>query len=528
MSAPRSRVAMLPCVALTWLGLAAPTSSLRAQATTGPTPRPAIVAPRPAIVALLARLDAFFATRDLDGYLAAFTPDHPAAQAARRLRLEPMFAADRELVRRSTIGSDPRTIGPRTVVRVHHEVRCAKAGTKDAPVVWREDTMLAVRFAPDGTVAPTFEVEIPVETLCQRGDLFRCPPCNYEVGGTAGWLCVPMRGDRAHALEAATFFLIGTDVACDISVQIDTDAPSAEVVARRLAKTMLELATGAVLGEPSAWLPKAHATAVPRGLAGARLDVTLPRDVSAAGGPVAGAPVAGVGAAGDHRATFHVVTFGGLQHILLVRGSATALQQYSGAVEELLGSYRLLDEDADHALAAAEPLYHHTGGLLQGSTYRNEPYEVVFQGPEGWTSQQRCGGAAFRVVWSSANGGRIHLIGYRVPAGLAGWSPATADLWFRQLCASASLDVGGGDPGASGSGAGDPGASGSGTWTVDAAGAGQTRTVVCTNRGKDTGQQPRVIRLLVRDKLLLVADGQAGNAAEEALVQAALASLRRP
>ena len=102
-----------------------------------------------------------------------------------------------------------------------------------------------------------------------------------------------MRGDRAHALEAATFFLIGTDVACDISVQIDTDAPSAEVVARRLAKTMLELATGAVLGEPSAWLPKAHATAVPRGLVGARLDVTLPRDVSAAGGSAAGAMLLG-------------------------------------------------------------------------------------------------------------------------------------------------------------------------------------------------------------------------------------------
>ena len=520
MSTPRNLVAMLPCVAITWLGLAAPTAMLRAQSAVEPSPRPAIVA-------LLARLDACFAARDLDGYLAAFTPDHPAAQAVRRLRLEPMFAADRELVRRSTIGSDPRTIGPRTVVRVHHEVRCAKAGTKDAPVVWREDTMLAVRGAPDGTVAPTFEVEIPVETLCQRGDLFRCPPCNYEVGGTPGWLCVPMRGDRAHALEAATFFLIGTDVACDISVQIDTDAPSAEVVARRLAKTMLELAAGAVLGEPSAWLPKAHATAVPRGLVGARLDVTLPRDVSAAGGSAAG-----VSRGGEGRATFHVVTFGGLQHILLVRGSATALQQHTGAVAELLGSYRLLDEDADHALAAAEPLHHHTGGLLQGSTYRNEPYDVLFQGPEGWAAQQRCGGAAFRVVWSSTTGGRIHLIGYRVPAGLPAWSPATADRWFRQLCTSAGLDVGGSDVGTSDVGTSGAGASGSGTWTVDPAGGGQTRTVQCATRddqaGDKAGQRPRVIRLLVRDKLLLVADGQAGNAAEEAAVQAALASLRRP
>ncbi len=176
------------------------------------------------IAEVMRRLDAAFDKGDAVAYLAAFEPDHPGVHALLAQRLRRLFPAglpargdsQNTLRRTSTILGDPRRVGPRTVVRVRHEVHAE--GRPLAVAV--EDSMIAFR-TDGGSPVPTFVTEAPRSIDCPPADLFRCPPCNFEVGGVPGWLCVPMGRDRAQSLEASSFYLLGTDHACDVSVRID-------------------------------------------------------------------------------------------------------------------------------------------------------------------------------------------------------------------------------------------------------------------------------------------------------------------
>jgi len=448
------------------------------------------------ITTLLADLDACFARGDVAAYLAAFEPDHPGSHAMLQQHLQRLAAVLPRLQRRSTLAAPLRQIGPRTVVRVRHTI---EAGERTL----HEDTMMAVRLGADGRAVPTFAIEIPTRWACVRGDHFRCPPCNYEIGGVAGWLCVPMRPERAQSLEAASFYLIGSDVACDVSVLVDGDAPTATTVVRSLGEALAQLDTDARPGPVEAWLPPAHAKEPPKGLTAARLEIALPRDFGGRGG----------------LARFHVVTFGALQHLLLVRGSATAVREHDEALRTLLGSYRLLQSDLDLALAAARPLQHHTGGTVRDSRYHNERFGFELAGPDGWQTQQRCGGAALRVVWSSPDGSRLWLTGYDVPAGLDRWCERTADRWLQQLLLRANLQP--------------LRTTAPDGWTEHTSCGGSTRMLTCVpkqSEGSPTGPgapRERSLHVFLQDELLLVADLQAATAADAATMQTALESLRR-
>ncbi|HEX5052174.1 MAG TPA: hypothetical protein VFZ65_10410 [Planctomycetota bacterium] len=499
---------------LSWLGIASAGASLGAQTGdgkelgTGPS-RPASA---DAIRAVLKRLDDYFDRADLAGYLAMFDADHPGAQAMLQRQLQQLFGARPPFRRKSTLVTEPRLVGPRTVVRVRHELHLAGApgavGPAAAPKTLVLDTMLALRSDPKGLV-PTFAVEMPAQTACVRGDLFHCQACNYEIGAVPGWLCVPLRSDRAESFEAASFYLLGTDMACDVTVHIDADAPDALSVARVLGETLHELDATAQPGLPTPWLPPAHRGHTPKGLAGASVEIDLPADAVAIGGA---------------RAVFHVVAFGGLQHLLLVRGSRRAWQQHADDVHSLLASYRLLESDCDLALAAARPLLHHTGGSLQGSTYHNKTFALDLQGPATWKAQLRCGGAAFRVVWVSPDGSHLWLTGYAVPDGVTQWCRESADRWLHELCTRAGLDVRPAPDPASGA------TTANGEWCERAGCGGQTRFVVGTPHepsGPDAPRQ-RFMRLLVDDDLLVVADGHATTDADLQALRQALDSLRRP
>lgn len=470
--------------ALSWLGLVSVASPLGAQTSSKPDlPRPASAE---AINELLSRLDACFQRGDVAGYLAMFEPDHPGAHAMLQRSLERLFPASPPLARTSTLVDDPRVIGPRTVVRVRHEVRVPSPDARGF-TCYREDTMLVLRTDRGDKPVPTCSIEFPLQAQCVRDDHFRCPPCNYEIGGVPGWLCVPMRNDRAQALEAASFYLIGTDLACDVSVQVDPLSPPALDLARQLGDALHGLDPSARPALPEPWLPAALAKDKPKGLCGARLEIDLPQDFGGDGG----------------NAVFHVVAFGGLQHLLFVRGSRKSLREHAVSLQALLDSYHLLEMNADIAEASARSLLHHTGGSFRGNIYDNSLYGVEMRGPEGWQEQQRSGGVAFRAIWTSPKGSRVWITGYAVPSGMNQWCQRTADRWFQTLCDKADLVP----------------CADQLDWT-------EVRECKPRSPGKAASHQ-RLARLLVCDDLLVIADGCIATAADAAAVRAALGSLRR-
>jgi hypothetical protein len=480
-AARSEKTARLCLVGLSWL------PSLAAQA----TPATGVDAQMRAV---LDRLDAAFARGDVAGYAAAFAPDHPGAHALLLRHLEHCFGGTDRRHRETTVVGAPRRVGDHTALRLRHDLALHGDASALLPrTTFTEEWLLALRPDGAGGWVPTLAVETMPSAACVGDELFRCPPCNYEVGGVEGWLCVPLRADRANALEAVSFYLLGTDVACDVSVQVDAACTDAAETARQLAATLLRLEPTAKAEPPVPWTPPAHRREPPAGLHGAVVALDLPHDFAGDGG----------------RALLHVAVFGGLQHLLLVRGSARELRERAPAVDALLASYRLLERRADSALAASRALAHHTGGDVDGATYRNARYGVVLAGEPGWRPALRTGGAAFRVVWTSARGSRLWLTGYAVPPGLQRWCRATATRWVESQCERGGLQL-------ALAHAGDAAA-----WRDDAPCGGSSRTLLAVPRANAPAQSApqRRLRIVVRDDLLLVLDGHAVDDADDAALQ---------
>lgn len=459
---------------------------------------------RAAIEALLAELDRRFGRGDLDGFEALFEPDHRGAVAMFVKHLRRLSGTD--ATRSSEIVAGPRNIGERTVVRVRHVLRWP--GNPDERGIV-EDSYLAVRAGDVGgdgkpSAVPTFAIEMPPGFECVKGDKFRCPPCNYEIGGVQGFLCVPLRRDRALALEAASFYLIGTDVVCDVEVQVATqdDQPARDVVVT-LANALHKLEPTAKVGVPTAWRPPMHDHEPPPGLDSARLTVELPDDRA--------------------RAVFHVICFAGLQHVLLLRGGDESLEQHREVLDRLLHSYMLLKQDCAEAQLAADPLRHHTGGVLDGANYRNERYDLVLHGPKGWQAEPRIGGATFRVRWSSPRGSRMWLIGHRVPAGLRSWTTDAADRWLEHHCSKHGLEVA--PDGKREGGKRENGKHADASWQPVAA-DGAFRELTLVANGAEAPMR-RLVRVTVYEDLMLIVDGFGTSSEDEAAVRKAAATLTR-
>jgi hypothetical protein len=511
---PLLAVLTLALTALTTIGQQTTAKSGAGPLSTAP---PATVTMPPGLPELLQDLDACFARGDVDAYMAHFTPDHDGALAVVRQRLERLCAAVPQRQRRSTVVGGARTIGPRVVVLVRSQVELGRAG--DGPhAAFAEDWLLALDVAaaaaPPGRARPTFAVEIPTGAKWRDQALLRCPACNYEIGGIAGWLMVLVRSDRAHALEAASFYLLGTDIACDVSVECADEPLPAATLASELGGTLQSLANeparasagGRRPVEP--WLPPSLRAMPPRGLDAARIVVDLP-------------PEGGGGRASEDldgsRMLLHVAVFGGLRHLLLVRGSKRSLAQHAATVDDLLASYHLLQVDGAMVHAGSEALSHHCGGQIDGSTYTNVLHDLVLQGPAGWRVQQRTGGAAFRALWTSPAGSTLWLTGHQVPPGMQHWSRATADAWLRHLCTQQRWTVLPDSEVA---------------WSDDADSGMAWRTfdaeMPSDEPAKAGTARPRQhVRILLRKDLLVVANGCGRTPADDEAIQAALATLRR-
>ncbi len=486
-SAHRARIAQ----GALWL-FAAVATPLPAPAQTS-SPATATPPSEAAIRSLLAELDAAFARGDVEACLAAFAPDHQGAQALLRQQLERWLQATSSRTRTSKLATTPRRIGARTVVRVRQDFRLQGLGARAATTAFTEDCFYCFADTTDGKAVPTLLVDVAPDNGCVRGDRFRCPACNYEIGGADGWLCVPLRSERANALEAARFWLLGSEVTLDISVQVDPDATPAMRVVEELTATMHRLEPRAQIAAVQPWVPPGHRHRPPTGLRGATSDVALPD---------------------DERARCYVTTFGGLQHLLLLRGTAANQDKHAAAIDALLASYRLLEE-CDFQVAMQRPLEHHTGGAVSGSTYRNQHFGLHLVGEPNWKPAMRSGGAAFRVVWTSPAGSRLWLTGHRVPVGMDHWDDDSADRWLLQLLAHNDLV-----PAAPLEAAG---------WSALPAFGGRQRDVVASRHKGDAPlantAPKRVFRLVRRDDLLLVLDGLPATPEDEAAVHRMFAAI---
>ena len=450
---------------------------------------------------VLRELDAAFGEGDVERYLGVFEPDHPGSHALldqRLRRLLPQAVAGKgRITRKSTVLGEPRRVGPRHVVRVRHEL--FDGDTRIAADL--EDSIIAFRMDGSGPPVPTFTIETPRQIDCPAGDVFKCPPCNYEIGGAAGWLCVPMGRDKAQALEASSFFLLGTDLACDVSVRIDTKKRTPIQLVTELGSLLRSFEPTAEVGLATAWLPPAHARAAEdrpadtSELRGARVEIAVPNSDGEPG-----------------IALFHAVQLGSLQHLLLVRGSAQAASEHAAKLDELLTTFRLIRTNAAAADAGAIALLHHVGGAIENGTYRNVRHAASMAGPAEWKAQQRCGGALFRVVWESPDGSRLWLTGFSVPPGMKYWCNQTAAHWLERLCDTAGLEL----------------PAEVEEWESDKDCEARTRTVTCTLKEPPdpTRRTERVLRVMFREDLLVVADGTAKNEADWRAVRAALATLR--
>lgn len=442
--------------------------------------------PRAGVEKVLAAMDDAFARGDAEGLLATFAPDHPGAQDAFSRRMRDLLA-HAPLRAKSAIVGEPRVVGDRTVALVRREV-LRDAATM--PLI--SHFYIAFRDAAAEPV-PTFAVEIPtVPGNHVANERFTCPPCNYRVGGAPGWLCVPHCSQQSESMETVSFYLLGTDVAVDVSIKIAETPTTAAAMAKKYADALATSVEGARAGAVEPWTPASLAKVPPR-FDSARVTVSLPFE--------------------DAVVIFHVAALGTLHHLLALRGSAAGIAANRARVDALLATYELTEPDADLALASARALLHHSGEL-SGDRFVHARRGVEVRGPAGWKGAVHAGGFAFQVVWTSPDGAAVlRCTGYLPPAGLPRWRRAEAERWLADMQWQKGFD-----------------AVAEGDWQADDGGSFAVRTFTCTARGgdasKDAGKR-RLLRLCLRDDLVVVFSGHAKSEEHVRALHDAMGSLRQ-
>lgn len=448
--------------------------------------------------ALLRELDERFVKGDVAGYLARFAPDNDGAVAMVGRRLQRQVHASRTRERTTRVVAGPTPIGDRSLVRVRRDISLVSSSGEVRR--WLEDSIL-ILCDDGGQTTPTMSIETTNAAEPSPVGRLRCGPCNYQIGGVDAFFCVPMRREETLALGSASFYLAGTDVACDIHVQLAASAEPARAAALRLANALARLEPAAAVGLATNWLPPAHAAAPPGGIDGAQVIVELPR--------------ANAAASGD-RARFHVLIYGGLQYVLLTRGDAGALDAHQPELDALYQSFALLDVDREPTAAATAAIRHYQGGRFEGDRYENQRYGVTFFGPSGWQPRHRVSGAAFRARWSSPDDSRVWLTGYTPPRGHRTWTEQAADRWLSRLFQDHDLEPVEPQP-----------ADVPSRWRRGETGD-RERTIVLLDRDPDlTAPRRRIVHLQLRADLLLILDGYGATPRSEQAVLTATTSLRR-
>jgi len=447
--------------------------------------------------ALLQSLDELYNAGRAEPYLARFAAEQPMLHALHarqvRTRFDRARSADKDIIRHTRLRLTPRLIGQNTLMAVSY--RTSWSDGVGTPL--SEHGFLVAREY-DGEMVPVIAIEAPATADVAVGAVV-CPPCNYEVGPAAGWLCVPISRPRSNAMEAATFLLLGTDVAVEVSVQVAaTEQPAARVIDRVVGQLLQHVPDASrPMTEP--WLPSSLGDRRPAGFSGARVVVDLPD---------------------GQRTVVYGSVLGTLHHLLLLRGARTAQRRHRPAIQRLLQSYRLVATDQQLAEQAARSLSHHAGGsLTESGGFVSSQHDLVADAPSGWQPALRCAGCVFQVRWDCPRGtGRVWLSAHRPPAGNAHWSPVLADHWLEQFVDRLRQS----DPGASIEATPDSG------WSAaDDTGERLRELVLTGGAAPGATAQRRQLRLLLRQDLFIVADGYVRRGQDPAAMLAALDSVRR-
>ncbi|MEC7583619.1 MAG: hypothetical protein VYE77_04820 [Planctomycetota bacterium] len=453
---------------------------------------------------LLRNLDELHNAGELEEYLARFVAEQTLLHDvhARHLQARMAYAqsSNKALVRQSQLLSQPHSLGEHTILGVTYQTSWSDGS--GSPM--SEHGFLVVREA-NGQLVPVLAIETPPKIAATLGQAnnpsltggLSCPPCNYQIGPAAGWLCVPVPHTRSHALDAATFLLLGTDIAIDLSVRIGPADETATVMVDRLLDKLLDHAPDGDKHMTQPWLPSSLKDRRPRGLTGAMAIADLPD---------------------DQRTVIYGTALGRLHHLLLLRGDREAQERHRATIDRLLGSFQLVgldDPDTDHATRS---LNHHSGGhLTKNGNFLSQQHQIRIDGPRGWHPTLRSAGCVFQVRWESPDhDGRLWFSGHRPPSTSNQWTRRLADRWVDRFVANIGQVVEDSD------------------WSDPDAHGQRGRELVLGRDERPTAETgmpmftQRRLRLLLRQDLFLIADGYVAPDEDPAPVLLALRSMRRP
>lgn len=355
------------------------------------------------VAALVAQLDGAFNDRDLEAYLAHFAPSHGETHAVFERWLTALLTGKARLERASTVQRVER-MGAYAIGEVHSSV--GLAGRPDGPS-FDHVHLLVTRLSGAATEA-TLQVEV-APGHASIGE-FRCPACNYRMGGIDGWAVAFLSQDRTRCMEAINFYRLDSDVTVELSVHL---ADMAEPVSKTMASLCSDLrqARGDLEFDPAwDWTPPAHC------------DDELGFD---------GAATIGTDATGTLE--LYVVVRGAMRFTLCVRGPQRVLASRRAEIDELLGTFELLDTTigVDDMLVQAASM-HTGGGVIEQGRYRNEKHRIAFDLPPGWDHVVRPGPFLFRMT--------LHCPEQRNRLWITAYRPPGSSTWHRPLAERMVVD----------------------------------------------------------------------------------------
>lgn len=443
---------------------------------------------REAAEALVERMDDAFNSRDLEALLACFEGENLQLMRVLNERMTAVLNGPVRLHRSSEVMSH-MGVSRRGVALVKSTTTQTGAAN---PLVLEEYSYLVTKRQGEDAVG-SFTVEVDFDLLGSTADnKFRCPMCNYEVMGAAGWLAVPHRPERIQCMEAISFYYLGADLTLDLSVFVDPQPLEAMRTMIDYVASFLEQTGTTDTAEARPWSPPTYGGDPPMGLGGAIAELEIP---------------------GLQLTRHHLVTLGSLRYLLVLNGTPDAFTSHSQEADAILNSFRIIDPTIPVTELAAMPVRAHTGGsVFDGTRFTNSKYRVTLKGPDGWTPSVHAAGYLFEVAYRCPLGrGSLWATAHRPQPGLTAWYTRVADSWMDLHLYKQGMDI-----------RYDSG------WSAPG-GDFRFRNLKTTapRNSRGAAALPRMIRLAMSDDLLLVLQGYGQDEADRDLVMASFNSLLR-
>ncbi len=422
----------------------------------------------------LQQLDACFNADDLEAYLQNFQPVHDSLHERFRRRMAMVLGQDLGLQRESKIQDYFQQDG-KGIVLVQSTTSC---GTPNAqPHV--EHAYLALGQAKDQVRALFYIETNPGGQRHIEDGVFRCKACNYQIGTPNKWLVVPFHPEGSGCMESVAFLSLQHNLSLQVSVHLSLG----EEAARSVLQQYLQGQKG--LQSAKAAKIKDWDLAKSRGATGAQSQITL--------------------ADGD-QLQFYLLVHGAARYFFTLQGSAKAIQSQQMQWHALLNSFMFLEEISPQTLHQRALKAHTGGGSFQEQTYLNPTYKIQVEGPATWGKTLQAGGSyAFLLTYQHPTGPcYMKVRAMPPPTGFTRWTQAMADEMLEGCCSSLNLQ--------SGTDSG---------WQ----GKDNPQTLAFRWRQLEPKQGYSLIRMDLRDSLLVITQAKALNQESKALIHKAAGTI---